>query len=240
MGISFAIPIDVAMDIQKQLRTSGKVSRGRLGVGIQELTKELAESFGLEPAKGVLVSSVEKDGAAEKAGILPGDIIVKFDDKTVGSPEELQRAVGATQPGSSVSVQILRKKSLKELSAVIGEMPDDTPATKSKQGQKPAEQPANRLGLVVIELSPAQLKDLKIDNGLLIEDIKGNASRTDLRRGDIILALIHRGEMVALKNAETFNKLLSQFDKKAGVSLLVKRGEAQIFVTIKPSSEDKD
>ena len=108
MGISFAIPIDVAMEVQAQLRATGKVSRGRIGVVIQEVTKDLAESFGLNQATGAAVNAVEKGGPAEKAGIEPGDVILKFDGKTVTNSSDLPRIVGATRPGSKVTMQLWR------------------------------------------------------------------------------------------------------------------------------------
>jgi serine protease Do len=120
MGLSFAIPIDVAMDVAKQLRVSGKVTRGRIGVVIQDVTRDLAESFGLSKAEGALVSSVEKDGAADKAGIQVSDIILKFDDKTVALSRDLPRIVAATQPGSKVVVQLWRRGAGKEIHLTVG------------------------------------------------------------------------------------------------------------------------
>jgi len=233
MGISFAIPIDVAMDIQGQLRATGKVSRGRIGVVIQEITKELAESFGLAKAQGAAVNAVEKGGPAEKAGIEPGDVILKYDGKVVSSSSELPRLVGATRPGSKVSIQVWRKGATKDLTVVIGEIPDEKVALKGGKNNKPTEQVANRLGLIVSELTTEQKRELKVSGGLLVEDIRGNTARADLRPGDVILSLISRGVSNDLKSVEQFNKLLSQLDKGSNVTLLVRRGEIQTFVTIK-------
>ena len=233
MGISFAIPIDVAMDIQGQLRATGKVSRGRIGVVIQEITKELAESFGLAKAQGAAVNAVEKGGPAEKAGIEPGDVILKYDGKVVSSSSELPRLVGATRPGSKVSIQVWRKGATKDLTVVIGEIPDEKVALKGGKNSKPTEQAPNRLGLVVSELTAEQRRELKVSGGLLVEDIRGNTARADLRPGDVILSLISRGVTNDLKSVEQFNKLLSQLDKASNVTLLVRRGEMQTFVTIK-------
>jgi serine protease Do len=239
MGISFAIPIDVAMDIQNQLRSSGKVSRGRIGVVIQDVTKELAESFGLSKAQGAVVSVVEKDGPAEKAGLEPGDIILKFDGKTVNNSSDLPRVVGATKPGTKVSLQVWRKGGARDLTLLVGETPEDKAVARSSRSAKPTESAANRLGLVVSELSSEQKRELKINGGVLIEDIRGGASRTDLRPGDIVLALIAHGESNEIRSVEQFNKLLARLDKAANISLLVKRGEMQTFVTIKGLSERK-
>src|SRR5215813_7498494 len=128
MGLSFAIPIDVANEIAQQLRTSGRVTRGRIGVVIQPLTKELVESFGLTKLQGALVNSVEKGGPAEKAGVEPGDVILRFDGKTVGSSEDLPRLVGAVKPGSKVPVQIWRNKQARDVQVVVGEMQDERAA----------------------------------------------------------------------------------------------------------------
>jgi serine protease Do len=239
MGISFAIPIDVAMDIQGQLRSTGKVSRGRIGVVIQEVTQELAESFGLSKAQGAAVNAVEKGGPAEKAGIEPGDVILKFDGKTVTSSSDLPRVVGATRPGSKVTIQVWRKGAMKDLTAVIGEIPEEKIATRSGKNAKPAEATANRLGLVVSELTAEQKRELKVNGGLVIEDIRGNAARADLRPGDIILALISRGVSTEVRSVDQFNRLLSQFEKSANVTLLVRRGEMQTFITIKGLPDKK-
>ena len=240
MGISFAIPIDVAMDVQNQLKATGKVSRGRIGVVIQEVTKELAESFGLSKAQGAAVSSIEKGGPADKAGVEPGDVILKFDGKPVLSSIDLPRIVGMTKPGARVTIQVWRKGATRDLSAVVGEIPEEKSLASSPKGTKPPEQAANRLGLVVSELSAEQKRELKINGGLLIEDIRANTSRADLRPGDILLALISRGETTEIKSVEQFNKLVAQFDKSANITLLVKRGEVQTFVTIKGLDRKSD
>ncbi|MBS1228798.1 MAG: DegQ family serine endoprotease [Proteobacteria bacterium] len=237
MGISFAIPIDVAMDIQNQLKTSGKVSRGRIGVVIQEVTKELAESFGLAKAQGAIVNAVERGGPADKAGVEAGDVILKFDGKPVVSSSDLPRIVGASKPGSKIAMQVWRKGATRELSVVVGETPDEKPAvSKSPKSVEPA---VNRLGLVVSELSREQQRELKINGGLLIDEVRGNSARADLRSGDIILALIARGENIEIKSVDQFNKLLGQFDKGANITLLIKRGELQTFVTIKGLPDKK-
>ena len=236
MGISFAIPIDVAMDIQNQLRANGRVSRGRLGVVIQEVDKELAESFGLPKAQGAAVNAVERGGPAEKAGLEPGDVILKFDGKPVARSADLPRLVGMTKPGAKVVLQVWRKGGMRDVSVVVGEVPDEKVAQRGG-GSKSVEQAANRLGLVVSELTPEQKRDLKVSGGLLIEGVRGNVARADLRRGDIILALISRGETTEIKSVDQFNKLLSQFDKSANVTLLVRREDMQTFVTIKGLSE---
>ncbi|MDX9707647.1 MAG: DegQ family serine endoprotease [Azospira sp.] len=237
MGISFAIPIDLAMDIQNQLKAHGKVSRGRMGVVIQEVTKELAESFGLGKPQGALVSAVEKGGPAEKAGIEPGDVILAFDGKAIASSSDLPRMVGLTRPGTKAKVTLWRKGAQRELTLLVAEMPSEERQAEAGRS-KPSEQAANRLGLVVSELTPEQRRELRTEGGLLIEDVRGNAARADLRPGDIVLALISRGTTTELRSAAQFNQLLSRLDKGANVTLLVRRGDMQTFVTIRGINGD--
>ncbi|MBS1130637.1 MAG: Peptidase Do [Proteobacteria bacterium] len=233
MGVSFAIPIDVAMDIQNQLRASGKVSRGRLGVVIQEVSKELADSLGLTKPIGAVVNSVEKGGPAERAGIEAGDVILKFDGKTINNSADLPRMVGATRPGGRSVVQVWRKGATRDISVTIGEVPDEKQANTKVPRGKPSEQTANRLGLVVSELTPDQKRELKMNSGLLIEDVRGQGARTDLRAGDIVIAVIAKGATTEVKTVDQFNKLLAQFEKGSNVTLLVRRGDMQTFITVK-------
>lgn len=240
IGLGFSIPIDVAMEVQSQLRKFGKVSRGRIGVVIQEVTKELADSFGLSKPMGALVNSVEKGGPADKAGIEMGDIILKFDGKAVLQSSDLPRMVGNTKPGNRSSLQIWRKGATVELSLNLGEVSEEKALARSSKGNKPSvEAAANRLGLVLSELSAEQRKSLKLNSGLLIEDVRDHAARYDLRSGDVILSLISKGVQIEAKSVEQFNKALAQIDKAATITLLVRRGESQNFVIIKGNGESK-
>lgn len=234
MGVSFAIPIDVAMDIQQQLRNTGTVNRGRLGVVIQEVTKELGESLGLTRAMGAVVNAVDRDGPAAQAGIEAGDVILKFDGKTVNNSADLPRMVAATAPGTRSTIQVWRKGKLRDISVVVGRMVDEPPVrARNQRGQRAPEQAANRLGLIVSELSPQQKRELALEGGLLIEEVRSAAGRADLRQGDIILAVISRGSTTEVKTVDQLNKLLAQFDKGANITLLVRRGDMQTFVTIR-------
>ena len=234
MGVSFAIPIDVAMEIQNQLRASGKVSRGRLGVVIQEVSKELADSLALGKPMGAVVNAVEKGGPADKAGLEPGDVILRFDGKPINASADLPRMVAATKPGTRSTVQVWRKGATRDIAVTVGEMTDEkTASSRPARGGKPPEQQANRLGLVLNELTADQKRDLKVSSGLLVEDVRGTTSRADLRAGDIIVALISKGATTEVKTVDQFNKLLAQFEKGSNVTLLIRRGEMQTFVTIK-------
>ena len=236
MGLSFAIPIDIALDVQNQLRNTGRVSRGRIGVVIQEVTKELADSFGLAKPQGALVNAVEKGGPADHAGVEVSDIITKFDGKSVASSSELPRMVGATRPGSKVSMQVWRKGASKDLTVTVGQIPADKQASRESKGAKPAEAAANRLGLVLSELSDDQRKELKIAGGVVVAEVRGQP-RGDIRKGDIILALIHKGVNTEAKSPAQFNKALNAIEKAVTITLHVRRGENQSFVTIKGLSE---
>ncbi len=233
MGVSFAIPIDVAMDIQHQLRASGKVSRGRLGVVIQEVSKELADSLGLARPMGAVVNSVERGGPADKAGLEPGDVILKFDGKAINASADLPRLVAATRPGAKALVQVWRKGAYRDIAVVVGEMQEERQVAARQGKQRAPEQAANRLGLVVSELTPEQRRDLKLSGGLLIEDVRGAGARADLKAGDVIIAVISKGATTEVKTADQLNRLLAQFDKGSNVTLLIRRGEMQTFITIK-------
>lgn len=224
MGLSFAIPIDVANDIAQQLRTSGKVTRGRIGVVIQPITRELAESFGLQKPAGALVNSVEKGGPAEKAGIESGDVILRFDGKTVNSSEDLPRIVGATRPGSKVTVQLWRNKTARDVQVVVAELQDDRASRQSRRGGKP---PAtSQFGLALSELTDAQRKELKVEGGVLVENAQGAAARAGIRRGDVILAVNNQD----VKSVEQFKELMGQVEKGRIVALLVRRGANSLYI----------
>jgi len=235
MGLSFAIPIDVAMDVQSQLRQSGRVSRGRIGVVIQEVSKELAESFGLSRPAGALVSDVEKAGPAEKAGVEAGDIILKFDGKPVSSSSELPRIVGGTKPGSKAGMEVWRKGVSRELTVTVGELPEDRVATRSERRSKSPEQAANRLGFAVVDLTQEQKRDLKLGGGVAVEDVRNNR-RADVRVGDVITAVTSKGQTTDVRSTEQFNKLLGQLERNSTLTLHVRRGESNLFVTVKGES----
>ena len=232
MGLSFAIPIDVALDIQKQLRDKGRVSRGRIGVVIQEVSRDLATSFGLDRPRGALVNSVEKGSPADKAGVEATDIITKFDGKPVEASNDLPRIVGSTRPGATAQLEVWRKGAARTLNLTVGELQEERVAARdTPRTQKPAELAANRLGLVVSELTSKQKEDLKLSNGLVVTEVKPEA-RADVRRGDVLLMLVHKGQHTELRSNDQLNRLLAGLDKNAVITLQVRRGEAVAFVTV--------
>jgi serine protease Do len=232
MGLSFAIPIDVANDIAQQLRNTGKVTRGRIGVVIQPVTKELADGFGLPKPQGALVNSVEKGGPAEKAGVDAGDVILRFDGKPVNASEDLPRIVAATKPGSKVTMQLWRNKQARDVQVVVAEMQDDKTARQQQQqpqgrrGGKPPAASPSLYGLTLAELTEAQRGELKVVGGVLVENAQGVAARAGIRKGDVILAINNQD----VKSVEQFNQMMGQFDKGRIVALLVRRGANSLYI----------
>ena len=227
MGLSFSIPIDVAMDIANQLKTTGKVTRGRIGVVIQEVTKDLADSFGLAKAQGALVNSVEKGGPADKAGVEPSDVILKFDGKPVTSSGDLPRLVGATRPGSKVPLQVWRKGQLKDLTVTVAELQEEKLA--QKPGKKATPEVSKRHGMSLSDLTADQRKELGATGGVFVEDAQGAATKAGIRQGDVILSVGSQ----EVKSVEQFNQILGQYEKGKTVALLIRRGDSQIFITLK-------
>ncbi len=228
MGLSFAIPIDVAMDVVNQLRASGKVTRGRIGVTIQEVTRDLAESFGLGKAGGALISGVEKGGAADKAGIQVSDVILKFDGKPVNASIDLPRIVASTHPGNKSTVQLWRKGEIKDVTIVVAELPDDAQQVAQSSGNAGQGENVARLGLVLSELNADQKEELQVKGGLLVLDTKGAAGR-ELHRGDVILAVGN----VEVYTLDQFNEALKQVPKGRNIALLVRREDSSFYVALK-------
>ncbi|HEV7394155.1 MAG TPA: PDZ domain-containing protein, partial [Burkholderiales bacterium] len=225
MGLSFAIPIDVANEVVQQLKSTGRVIRGRIGVVIQPVTRELADGFGLPKPQGALVNSVEKGGPAEKAGVEPGDVILKFDGKPVSSSEDLPRVVGATKPGSRVPMQIWRNKTARDVQVTVAELQDDR-AAQQKRGAKPPAATHGVFGMSLTDLTGEQRKELKVEGGVLVGEVQGVAARAGIRRGDVILAVNNQD----VKSVEHFRELLGQVEKGRIVALLVRRGANSLYI----------
>lgn len=223
MGLSFAIPIDVAMDVADQLKSRGSVSRGRLGVVIQEVTNDLADSFGLKKPEGALVAEVEPGSPADKAGVQASDIILKYNGKPVASSIDLPRMVGASKPGARATLTLWRKGETRELSVTVGEMKDDKAASAPEEKKK-----SNRAGLTVSPLSAEQKKVLKIGSGVLVDNAEGPASRAGIQEGDIILAVNNH----EVSSAEELDRLLADPQRKSA-ALLVKRQDNAHYVSIR-------
>ena len=203
MGISFAIPMDEAMRVSDQLRTAGRVTRGRIGVQIGPVTKDVAESLGLGKAQGALVTGVESGSPAEKAGVEAGDIITKFEGKPIEKVADLPRLVGNAKPGSKSSLTVFRRGQSKDLAVIIAEIEPDKVATKTadKEERAKSSNAGQHVGLVVRDLTDAQKRELKLKGGVVVTAASEGAARAGLREGDIILALAN-SEVLSVKDFE--------------------------------------
>ena len=231
MGISLSIPINEAMKVVEQLKVSGKVSRGRIGVQIGEVSKEVAEAIGLPKAEGALVSGVEADSPADKAGIQPGDVITKFGDKRIGKWTDLPRVVGETKPGATVPMEVWRKGKSVKLSAKVGEMKADEKVASAKSDAKADKAATTVLGMEVVAVDADTLKELKIKGGVQVESVEGAASNAGIAEGDIIMVV----NDTDVTSPEQFAKVVGGLDKSRPVGLMIRRGEQTQWVAVKPA-----
>jgi serine protease Do len=238
MGISFSIPIDEAIRVSEQLRATGRVSRGRIGVQIDRVSKEVAESIGLGAAQGALVRSVEAGSPGEKAGIEAGDIITKFDGKAVDKPSDLPRMVGNTKPGTRSTLTVFRRGASRDLNVTVAEIEPDKPARVAPlEGDAPPPKTssssavAKALGLVVNDLDDAKKKELKVRGGVLIGAATDAAARVGLREGDVILAVGNS----EISNVKEFDAALARADKSKAINILFRRGDWAQYVLIRPT-----
>jgi serine protease Do len=230
MGISFAIPIDEAMRVADQLRTTGRVIRGRIGVEIAPVTKDVAEAIGLGKPGGALVRNVESDGPADKAGIEAGDIITKVDGKTIDRSADLPRLIGGTKPGSRSTIQVYRRGNYRDLTVTVGEFAPDQPR-RTAQAEPPASAAAKTaIGLTVADLSEAQKRELDLRNGVRVQAAEGAAARAGVREGDVILSI----DNVEVTDAKHFVSLVGKIDRSRPVSVLVRREEWVQYIVIRP------
>ena len=234
MGISFAIPIDEAIRVSEQLRSpTGRVSRGRIGVQIDQVTKDVAESIGLGKPQGALVRSVESGSPAEKAGVEAGDIIVKFDGKAIDRASDLPRQVGNTKPGTRATLTVFRRGGSRDLNVQIAEIEPEKPVVRrtSTQDEKPkGSVAAQSVGLAVSELAEAQKKELKIKGGVKVESVAEGAARAGIREGDIIVAIAN----TEVGNVREFDAVVAKVDKSKAVPVLLRRGELATYLLIRP------
>jgi serine protease Do len=225
-GLSFAIPINVALKVKDQIIATGKVSHARLGVGIQEINHSLAESFGLKRAEGALVSSVAPGSAAERAGIQPGDVIVKYDGKPIGVAGELSALVGQAVPGDKVRIELLRKGESLAVNAALGTH-EAEPAARKAATQRRGSADGGRLGLSARPLTPEERRQANIPGGgLLVEEVDGPAARAGVRAGDIVL-------MAGGKPVKSMEELQAATAAGGSVALLVQRGQARVFMPLR-------
>ncbi len=221
-GLSFAIPMDLASKVRDQLVRHGKVTRGRIGVTIQEVNQSLAKSFGLQKPEGALVSSVDPDGPAAKAGIQPGDVILKIDGKPVGRTIDFSSRVAEISPGTSAQLEVWRKGASRHIAVTVGKMPASKLAAAGGGGQAAH----GRLGVAVRPLSDGERQEAGVKGGLLVEQASGAAAKAGIQRGDIILAF----NSTPVESTEELRAMVEQTEKVA--ALLVQRKDAKIFIPV--------
>jgi serine protease Do len=225
MGLSFAVPIDVAMKVKTDLQKYGKVSRGRLGVTIQGVTQELADSFGLKKAQGALVSAVEPKSPAEKAGVKTGDIILAVDGRAVENSIDLPRIIGESRPGTPVNLKIWRQGETRELNASLGE----APAEKVAKAESESKAKPGKLGLALRPLTQEERKQIETEGGLLVEESEGPAARAGVQAGDVILAFNNQ----PVKSVDQLRRLVDR--SRGSIALLIQREGNKIYVPIRLS-----
>jgi serine protease Do len=229
MGLSFAIPMSVAMDVADQLKAEGKVSRGWLGVVIQEVNKDLAESFGLDKPAGALVAQVLENGPAAKGGLQVGDVILSLDGKPIVMSADLPHLVGSLKPGATAELNVVRDGSRKSLKLTIGALPEDG-ETVAEAGKPGVERSSNRLGVKVVELTAEQKKSLDLKGGVVISEVlDGPAALIGLRPGDVVTHLNNQ----AINSAKIFTEVAQALPKNRSVSMRVLRQGRASFITFK-------
>jgi serine protease Do len=221
-GVSFSIPIDVALQVSNQLQTTGHVTRGKIGVVIQPVTQGLADSFGLPQPEGALVSTVEKGGPAEKAGVAPGDVILKINGTPLRDSNELPSLVAGIAPGTSVTLEIWRNHSSKDVSVTLGALED-----KRTAANEPTHEQSGKLGLAVRPLSPEEQKQGNMKGGLVVERVSGPAADAGIQQGDVVLA----ANGAAVTSADDLKSAVEK--SKGHIALLIQRGDARIFVPVR-------
>ncbi|EYC50797.1 serine peptidase [Hylemonella gracilis str. Niagara R] len=229
MGIAFAIPIDEAMRVSDQLRATGRVTRGRIGVQIDQVSKDVAEAIGLGKPEGALVRAVESGSPAEKAGVEAGDIILRLDGKAIEKVSDLPRMVGGLKPGTRASLTVYRRGARKDLTITIGEVPSEQVA-EAQQQEEPRVASTDALGLRVVDLTEAQKRELKLKGGVRVEAVGNAAARAGLRTGDVILALAN----VEVSSVRQFEAVLSKLDQSRPVQVLFRRGDWAQYAVIRP------
>jgi serine protease Do len=229
MGLSFAIPMDVVMNVVDQIKATGKAAHGWLGVQIQDVTRELAESFGMKKPQGALVSKVLPDSPAEKAGLQIGDIITEFNGQQIETSGDLPPMVGITPINDKATLKIIRQGETKTLDFKVGLLPDE--ADKLAEAKTAPKLPHNRLGVNVIDLTDAQRETLQIaKNGVLVQDVaKGTAKDAGIQRGDVILRIQNN----VVRDAADFEKIVTKLAAGKSVAILIQRQGSPVFLAIK-------
>jgi serine protease Do len=221
-GLAFAVPIDVAMQVKDEIQQHGSVSHGRLGVAVQEVNQALAQNFGLKSPSGALVASVEKGSPGEKAGLEPGDVILKFDGKEISRSSDLPPMVSSVKAGTRVTLEVWRNGSAKELTATVGALNDKTASVSGDRDSLTK----GKLGIAVRPLTGEEKRQAELDHGLVVQDVAGAAERAGVRPGDVIVAVNN----TPVKSVDELKSLIDKSGKT--VALLVQRNDARIFIPV--------
>ena len=231
MGISFAIPIDEAMRVAEQLRSNGKMTRGRIGVALGEMTKEIAESLGLGKPRGAFVRNVEPGGPAAAGGIESGDVILSFNGRDIGKSTDLPRAVGETKPGTSANVQVWRKGSTKDLMVSVVDTEAGQAAVKKSDNSGSSGGNTNSLGVAVSEPSDSKKKELNIRGGVEVTGLgDGPLARSGVRPGDVIIRIADAD----ITGVKQFEGLVKGLDANKSVPVFVRRADSTLIIPVKP------
>jgi serine protease Do len=231
MGLSFAVPIDMAMNIAQQLKTAGRVKRGWLGVTIQDVTRELAQSFGMKTPYGALISDILPNSPASKSELRVGDVVVDYEGKRIDLSSELPPKVGLTEAGSRVKLGVMRQGQYRTVHVRVGELPDEAATTRPTSTEPRTGK--NQLGLAINELTPQQKKQLDLEHGVVVAEIgNGPALHAGIRPGDVIVEVDGK----PIKNIAAFDQALKQAPKDRPVAVLVRRGSGSLFLALQLAS----
>ncbi len=228
MGLSFAIPIDIANSVRDQLVKNGRVRRGRIGIGITDVTAQFAESFGLDRPRGALVGSVEADGPAAKAGIKEGDIILSVNGRAIERSNELPVVVSGIMPGTKAGIEVWRERASKSIAVTVGEVPERGAQTAGRSVPGDAAGEPDRFGLALRELTPEEQRQAETSGSLLIEEVSGPAAAANLQQGDILLGVNNR----RIRSIKEWRELSRA--AKGSVALLIQREGNQFYVSVRP------
>ena len=234
MGLSFAVPISVAMNVADQLRTEGHVSRGWLGVVIQPVSKDLAESFGLDGTQGALVSDVSDDSPAQKAGLKAGDVILSADGSDIDDSTTLPRLIGQVAPGDEVSLQVMRGGDERQIDVTVGDWPEQTAADGSPSSASSNDQ--TKLGIAISDLSDQEKQQLDIDNGALVRrvDPRGAAAAAGIQPGDVIVSF----DQKSIDSADQLIDAVKQADGDRAIPVRIVRDGTSLFVALRLKAGD--
>jgi len=231
MGISFAIPIDEAMRVADQLRTNGKMTRGRIGVALSEMTKDIAESLGLGKPRGAYVRNVEPSGPAAAGGIEAGDVILSFNGREIAKSTDLPRVVGDTKPGSSVPVQVWRKGAARELTVTVADTESAKAVNKKSDAPTADSNSTNVFGVAVIDLSDTKKKDLNLKGGVEVTSLgDGPLAKAGVRPGDVIIRVADTD----ITGVKQFEALVKALDANKAVPVFIRRADSTLVLPVKP------